>query len=187
MVKDNKAVSAYIITDAQIIDSNEIARVYTQSWKETYATVVSGLTKTAIDGACDHFLKPSTIATRRKNIKQSLQCPERYLYRVVKDSQGRIVGFLRASKNNRFNRLKSIYLLNEIKGRGIGHKLMLDFFAWIDQDKPSLLEVFSFNTHAINFYKKYGFVLSDLPAKLSKENLPYVVMIRACFGVSAVS
>lgn len=109
---------------------------------------------------------------------ESLKNPDIVLYRVVKNNNGDIVGFVHGSKNDNYNELDGVYLLDEVKGSGVGGKLMEEFLSWSDNTKPSHLDVFSFNDKAIGFYNKYGFVKTDKPTQLYKGRLPYIEMIR---------
>lgn len=166
-------------------DELAISYMHIQAWKETYIVPESGLTEAKADELLAHLLTNTDIRTQ--TIKNSLADPEQVLYRLVKNSSGAIVGFLHGSKDEQFNVLEAIYLLNEAKGKGIGSKCMEMFLAWADTNKPSQLEVFTFNTHAINFYSKYSFARTDRPTKIYKELLPYVEMVRPNkFNVSKV-
>jgi len=157
-------------------DEAAIASMHVQSWKETYITPESGLT----DEMVDEFLTPMmrNYDRRRKTIAEALANPELVLYRVVKNDKGEIVGFMHASKQDDLNKLEGIYLLNEVKGAGVGDELVSEFLAWADKTKPSQLQVFSFNHRAINFYNKYGFMKVDDSLKFYKDKLPYFDMIR---------
>ncbi len=157
-------------------DEMEIAPMHIQSWKETYVPQSPELTNEMVDEWLGHMLTDTSF--RRKTIEESIEHPERVLYRVVRSNAGSIVGFLHGSKSEEFNELEAIYLLNEAKGSGTGGKLMQEFLAWADKGKPSKLEVFAFNDSALDFYTKYGFVKTNKPPQLYKDVLPYVEMVR---------
>ena len=140
-------------------DELELAKAHIQAWKDAYIVPESELTAESIDAQLAHLL---TDTTYRKNIIiESLENPDVVLYRVVKNQNGEIVGFMHGSKHEAFTELDAIYLINEAKGSGIGAKLMEEFLKWADADKPCRLEVFSFNDKAIGFYLRYGFEKTD--------------------------
>jgi len=156
-------------------DEMELARMHIQAWKDAYVVPESGLTEEAIDKQLAHFLEDTTY--RKNTIIESLENPDSSLYRVVKNSDGDIVGFLHGSKHEDFTELDAIYLLNEAKGTGVGGKLMKEFLNWADKSKPCRLEVFSFNDSAIGFYVRYGFEKTDTELPLFR-GLPVTEMIR---------
>ncbi len=167
---------AFKIEEPKIGDVVALAQMHIKSWKETYITPESGLTEEMVDELLGHFLTNTDF--RKNTISESLENPERVLYRVVRNNKGEIVGFMHCSKSKEFNELEGIYLLDEIKGSGIGGKLMEEFLSWIDKNKPTRLEVFSFNDRAIGFYTKYGFIKTDKPAQMWKDILPFIEMVR---------
>ena len=156
-------------------DEKALAPVHIQAWKEAYIVPESGLTEEKIDELLAHLLTDTTY--RRGTIERALAEPEVVLYRVVKNVEGNIVGFLHGSKYEDYTELDAIYLLNEAKDSGTGSKLMGEFLSWSDRDKPCRLEVFSFNETAISFYNKFGFeITKSLP--LYKNILPVSEMVR---------
>lgn len=157
-------------------DEVGLAPMHIQSWKETYITPESGLTSEIVDEMIGHMLTDTDF--KKNTISESLENPDKVLYRVVRNSKEGIVGFMHGSKNDKSNELEGIYLLDEVKGSGVGGKLMKEFLAWTDKDKPSRLEVFSFNERALGYYAKYGFVKTDKPVQLYKDMLPFIEMIK---------
>lgn len=158
-------------------DEELLAPVHIQAWKDAYVVPESGLTEEKIDELLAHLLKNTEF--RKNTIAESLSNPDEVLYRVVKNQNGEIVGFLHGSKHETRTELDAIYLLNEGKGSGVGGKLMEVFLEWADKDKPCRLEVFTFNDTAIGFYIRYGFERTDTQLPLYKGLLPVTEMIRA--------
>jgi len=156
-------------------DEEELARMHIQAWKDAYIVPESGLTEESIDAQLSHFLTDTTY--RKNTITESLENPDRVLYRVVKNRKDEIVGFMHGSKHEDSTELDAIYLLNEAKGTGVGGKLMEEFLKWADADKPCRLEVFSFNDSSIGFYVRYGFEKTDKELPLFR-GLPVTEMIR---------
>jgi len=168
--------SSFKIEAPHIGDEVALAPMHIKSWKETYVTPESGLTEEMVDQMIGHMLVNTDF--RRNTITESLENPDKVLYRIVRNSKDEIVGFMHGHKDEEFNDFRAIYLLNEAKGFGIGGKLMEEFIDWADKNKPSHVEAFSFNDRAIGFYEKYGFVKTDKPEQLYKDKLPFIEMIR---------
>jgi ribosomal protein S18 acetylase RimI-like enzyme len=147
------------IEPPQIGDEFPLAKAHIQAWKDAYIVPESGLTEERIDMQLAHLLEDTTF--RRNTIIESLENPDVVLYRVVRNQNDEIVGFMHGTKHETFTELDAIYLLNEAKGAGVGSKLMEEFLKWADEDKPCRLEVFSFNDSAIGFYVRYGFEKTD--------------------------
>lgn len=168
--------STFKISMPKIGDEIDLALMHIQSWKETYVTKESGLTEEMVDEKLGHMLTNTDF--RRNTISEAIKNPDKVFYRVIRNNSNQIVGFMHGSKNEESNEIDGIYLLNEVKGSGVSGKLMEEFLNWIDKSKPIHLEVFSFNERAINFYKKYGFVKTDMPEQVWKDTLPFIEMIR---------
>lgn len=171
-----KKQPSFKIDFPKIGDEVDLAPMHIQSWKETYVNPESGLTEEMVDEKLGHMLTNTDF--RRNTISEAIKKPDEVLYRVVRNNNNQIVGFIHGSKHEEFNELDAIYLLNEVKGSGVSGKLMKEFLDWIDKSKPTRLEVFSCNERAINFYKKYGFVKTDKPVQIWKDTLPFIEMIR---------
>lgn len=166
----------YKIELPKIGDEVLLAPMHIQAWKESYVTPESGLTEEMVDELLAPML--SNTDFRKNTISESIANPEEVFYRIVRNDKDQIVGFIHGSKHEEFNELDAIYLLNTVKGSGMGGKLMEQFLAWIDKSKPSNLEVFSFNESALGFYINYGFVKTDKPVQMWKDKLPFVEMVR---------
>ncbi|MBY0310287.1 GNAT family N-acetyltransferase [Patescibacteria group bacterium] len=170
---------AFTIKVPQEGDEISLAPMHIQAWKETYIVPESGLTGESIDTMLAHLLADTTY--RKNVINESLTSPNVVLYRVVKNGAGEIVGFLHGTKNESYNELEAIYLLNEAKGSGVGGKLMEEFLNWADGDTPCRLEAFAFNDPAIGFYVRYGFKKTDTKLPPYK-GLSVIEMVRPVDG-----
>lgn len=156
-------------------DELALAPMHIKAWKETYVVPESGLTEEKVDELLQHLLTNTDF--RKNTINEALTNPDKVLYRVVKNNNGDVVGFLHGSKHEDYSELDAIYLLNEAKGSGVGGKLMEEFLAWADKDKPSRLEAFTFNSSAIGFYSRYGFQKTDSEMPLFR-GMPVIEMVR---------
>ena len=160
----------------QLGDEVAIGPMHVQAWKESYVTKESGITEEDVDALIGHFATQTEF--RKGTLVEALANPAKVLYRVIKNSEGKVVGFFHCEKTESTNEVEGIYLLDEAKGAGIGTKLMNEFLQWSDKSKPTHLEVFSFNRSAIDFYKKLGFVEVEGSTKLYKDRLPFIEMVR---------
>jgi ribosomal protein S18 acetylase RimI-like enzyme len=176
MKSGNKKESLFKIELPKEGDEINLASMHIQAWKESYVNSETGLTENKVDEMMGHMLVNTDY--RRKSINDALTDPNNFLYRVVTDEEGTIVGFLHASKHEDHNELDAIYLLNEVKGTGIGGKLMEEFLSWADKDKFCHLKVLASNELALGFYHKYGFNKTDAEIELYKDILPVIEMIR---------
>lgn len=76
---------------------------------------------------------------------------------IAKDEE-KIVGYYFVEKTENKNRINSLYVLPQYQGQGIGKQLLLQALQWLENNKPTVLEVASYNAKAIVFYKSFGFV-----------------------------
>ena len=166
---------AFKIELPKVEDELELATAHIQAWKDAYIVPESGLTAESIDAQLSHLLTDTTY--RKNTIIESLENPDVVLYRVVRNQNDEIVGFMHGTKHEAFTELDAIYLINEAKGSGTGGKLMEEFLKWADADKPCRLEVFSFNDSSIGFYMRYGFEKTDREMPLFR-GMPVTEMIR---------
>lgn len=81
--------------------------------------------------------------------------------------------------------IDAMYVVKELEGKGQGKKLMQKALEWLGTDGDIRLEVVSYNTHAINFYKRFGFqettnpVIKNKRTQLpSEKKIPRIVMIK---------
>jgi ribosomal protein S18 acetylase RimI-like enzyme len=80
---------------------------------------------------------------------------------------GKVVGFCFVTKNEERNQLSAIYILPEFQGKGLGKSLWESASSFIDTSKDTFVDVVTYNTQAIEFYKKLGFV--DTGRRWSEE------------------
>ncbi|MBA3732980.1 GNAT family N-acetyltransferase [Patescibacteria group bacterium] len=168
----------FLITEPKDGDEVAIGPMHIQSWIETYLPQNKEMTEEFIKKQISFVANESGNKFRKETFKEAQEHPDKVLYRVVKNTEGVVVGFFHCTKDENFNEIEGIYLLEEAKGHGIGKKLMEDFLNWMDNNKPSRLEVFGTNERAISFYSKYGFKKFDKEVRLYKDKFPIIEMIR---------
>lgn len=158
-------------------DAQGIGDVHAKTWLATYPNEEYGITLTDIEAK---IASRSPVESWRKTIEGKNET--RRLW--VAKEQEKIVGFLFAKKGDDENAIQAIYVLPECQGMGVGQKLINTALEWLGQDKSISLGVVKYNTQAISFYKKLGFVEDgDVPpspaAKLpSGKEMPEIRMVR---------
>lgn len=78
--------------------------------------------------------------------------------RWVAKNENQIVGFCVAGKEKGGNRIYAIYVLPDFQGAGRGKELLQKSLNWLGGEKDVYVNVASYNTKAIKFYKRFGFV-----------------------------
>ena len=159
-------------------DAALIGPMHVQSWLESYLKLDEGITVEVLKDLVSFVDTDEGTQFRNNVFKEQAAKPDEVLYRVVKDKNGKVVSFMHGKKEDDKNILDGIYLLNEVKGEGVAHRLVEEFLGWIDKEKPTYLEVISYNERAISFYKKYGFEITDKAVPDFKDKLPVLEMVR---------
>lgn len=95
-----------------------------------------------------------------------------------------IIGWCVVSKKDERNEVNALYVLPEYHGKGVAHSLLATALQWLDHGKATWLEVVSYNSRAIRFYQKFGFILGEpVPNQRSPfpsgRNMPSREMIRS--------
>lgn len=137
-------------------DEEELARVHLQTWQEAYRGLIS---QTYLDGLSNE------LEERTRMWQNALSNPKRWAW--VATVSNRIVGFIlfgppRDQNREGFVELGAIYLLQEMKGKGIGFKLLSTGFeamktkgfekgyCWVLEKNPT-----------ISFYERTGAKFSN--------------------------
>ncbi|MGG1634473.1 N-acetyltransferase family protein [Paenibacillus sp. NRS-1760] len=138
------------IRKACLEDAESIAKVHVDSWKSTYKNIVS-----------DEFLKNLSYDQRKNLWNRNISDKENYTF-VAVNNEGEVVGFADCGKresNNIDNSgdLKSIYLLEEYQGKGVGKQLFKQLFLQFEElgYNRVFVEVLEDNKTRY-FYEYYG-------------------------------
>ncbi|WP_339205651.1 GNAT family N-acetyltransferase [Paenibacillus sp. FSL K6-3182] len=138
------------IRKACLEDAEGIAKVHVDSWKSTYKNIVS-----------DEFLKNLSYDQRKNLWNRNISDKENYTF-VAVNNEGEVVGFADCGKresNNIDNSgdLKSIYLLEEYQGKGVGKQLFKQLFLQFEElgYNRVFVEVLEDNKTRY-FYEYYG-------------------------------
>lgn len=165
-----------IIADAKPEDAVGIRMVQKETWLCTYPNPDIGITRNDVEAKIDDMQKAGA-----QELAQRIKENPNYHAFVSKDKD-KVVGFVSVSKQEKENEIKALYVLSNYQGRGIGGKLMNKGLEWLGKNKDISLTVVTYNTKAINFYKKFGFVedgevKEDIALLPSGTRMPEIRMV----------
>jgi len=147
------------ITEASLNDVVAISEVQKEVWLSTFPNKEFGITKE--DVLSEDFFSEEKMEKRREIIND----PNSNTKFWVAKYKDKVIGYACARKLDGYNKIRSIYILSDFQGQGIGHQLMKIMFAWFDMKKPVKLTVAIYSLKAIAFYEKLGFVRGKRLAK----------------------
>ena len=134
-------------------DALGITTVLYKTWLDTYPNEKIGITKEDVEESYkDHFTE-ERVKKQQENIANA---PANQL-RLVAKSGDQIVGVSTMIRNEDNNQLRTIYVLPEFQGRGIGQMLWKEAQKFCDSTKNTIVQVATYNKNAISFYEKLGF------------------------------
>lgn len=145
-------IDNFRIEDAKPEDVEAMRSIVRDAWVALYPNEKYGVT--AEDILAIDWYKPEGIERSKKNIIENLDTMRTW---VLKDSENKIVGFCKVEKFAHYGEVDSMYVIPEHKGKGLGKKLMDKAFEWLGSEQDIILKVVSYNSRAIEFYKKMGF------------------------------
>lgn len=155
-----------------------IGSVLKKAWLDAYLNPEAGITEKLIDNLIGSTPLKEEDDFKKDPIPEVFTQQNSIFYRVVRNSHDEIVGFIHCIKDESFNEIGGLNLINEAKGFGVGTTLVEQFLVWADKEKPCRLEVFTFNDKAIRFYTKFGFCKTEKKVQPFEGSLPLVEMIR---------
>lgn len=158
-------------------DIPTVEQVRYKVWRSSYpALAPDHLTAEDVDRV---FADPTSAIARGE---QAIDDPDRDI-RVAR-SDGRIIGFSVAGKyGDTEGVLKSLYVLDEYQGNGIGRELLRSALQWLEPAKRQIsLEVVEGNEGAISLYGSFGFrITRKFPQETPEPPLkwiPHLEMVR---------
>jgi GNAT superfamily N-acetyltransferase len=176
----NKQEGIFNIEDARPEDVEALRAIVRDAWLELYPNETHGITREDISTI--DFFKPFALEKRRKDIIENLDTAHTW---VLRSEQNEVVGFCKAIKFNNFVEINGMYIIKELKGKGLGKKLIAKAFDWTGPDLDVRLKVVAYNVNAIEFYKKCGFketpdkiLLSDGTEIPNGKEIPRIEMVR---------
>ncbi len=169
------------IKEAAVEDVQSISEVQKETWLSTYPNAEFGITREDI--LSEDFFDKERIESRTKTISDPTSKSK---FWVVKNGN-KVVGYCRAEKTDAWNKIRSIYILPEFQGQGIGNQLMEKMFEFLGTTKPIKLTVAIYNDKAISFYERLGFKRGNRLDKnpeghfVSGREIPEMEMIKDFF------
>jgi ribosomal protein S18 acetylase RimI-like enzyme len=145
--------------------AEEINTLFTETWLATYPNEAAGISRDDVEDLVSKWSSLDGVARRRNFYKDLPTKPDIYNRIAVVDEK--VVGFCGGFENDERVHLKSLYILPGYQRRGIGRALFSDFEVWANKEKKITVHVVNYNTNAIRFYEKCGFL--DTGKRFSEE------------------
>lgn len=142
------------ILDSVPEDAEGTINVYYKTWLDTYPNEKLDITREDIENSYKDAFSPGEI----KKLKDKIEHLDKNTRRLVAKNGDKIVGVATAVIKEDNNELRTIYVLPEYQGRGIGKKLWMETKKFFDPTKDIVVNVVTYNQNTIEFYKKLGFV-----------------------------
>ncbi|MGM0482899.1 MAG: GNAT family N-acetyltransferase [Patescibacteria group bacterium] len=134
-------------------DARGITEVFYRAWLNTYPNEEHGITVDDVEDKFKDSFTEEAIVKREEAIRNVKDNEKRF---TLKDGE-RVVGAIQVVIKSDRNVLGAIYILPEYQRTGLGLLLWEEAKKNLDPKKRTTVEVASYNTKAINFYKKLGF------------------------------
>ena len=134
-------------------DVRGMQEVLYRTWLATYPDEKTGIT---VDDIEDRY----TNAFTEESLKGGADIvanPRKGETRLVAKEGDRVVGVCLVIEREDANQLQAIYVLPEYQRRGVGRLLYEEAQKVFDPKKDTIVQVATYNTNAIEFYKRLGF------------------------------
>lgn len=155
------------LEDAKPEDVEAMRTIVRDAWVELYPDKESGIT--AEDLLAIDWYNREVMEKQKREIVENLDVTHTW---VLKDSENKIVGFCKAEKLKDFGEIDAMYVIPELKGKGLGKKLIDKASEWLGSEQNIILKVVKYNTRAITFYKKFGFQATGKDVSYRGTKLP---------------
>lgn len=160
---------------------HEVQRI---TWLKTYPSSKEGITTEDI---IRKFNIDKTSEGKKKIEERKKKYEDKNSGIWVAEANGNIVGFCMAIREGKHNRVGAIYVLPTYQSKGLGKQLIEKALTWLGDKKDIFINVAKYNRQAINFYNKFGFVVTgkegalDSAAKLpSGKFIPEIELVKIC-------
>jgi ribosomal protein S18 acetylase RimI-like enzyme len=145
-------------------DAEGIQTVYFETWLDTYPNAEAGITREDIEHMFMDVFTEETLQKRRETLANAPE--DGKLFLIAKD-RNTVVGLCGVTIQEEFNKLGIIYVLTGYQRKGIGKKLWEAIISFLDKEKDTIVRVATYNSKAISFYEKLGFI--DTGKRMSDE------------------
>ncbi len=147
----------------KIEDAEAIQTVFYKSWLDTYPNEEVGITVDDVE----HWYKDAWEEKLNKLQSRINNPSENQSFFIAKEGN-EVVGVCRIVKHLDKNQLQAIYVLPEYQRKGVGKMLWDRALEMFDPTKDIIVQVATYNTKAIGFYKKLDF--TDTGKRFSDEH-----------------
>jgi GNAT superfamily N-acetyltransferase len=155
-----------VIRSAELDDAQAIARCHIAAWRDTYRPIIA-------DEYLDNLSLDDHVAKWTKNLQQ----PGCHTFVAEHDQRG-FVGFIhggqeRTRRTDFQGEIYAIYILKEIRGRGIGRKMFQRIAGALVQDQITTLIVWALEGNECRAaYASWGGVeIERGPIKIGQQDL----------------
>jgi ribosomal protein S18 acetylase RimI-like enzyme len=142
------------ILDAVPNDALGITNVFYKAWLATYPNKEKGITVEDIEDS----YKDDFSAEKIEELKELIRNVPKNKKRLVAKIGDLVVGACTVIRNENHNHLRTLYVLPEFQGKGIGTMLWNTAQEFLDPTKDTIVQVADYTEQAIRFYEKLGFV-----------------------------
>ncbi len=150
----NKQSQGIYIRDVQPEDAEGVINVLHKTWLDTYPNEELGISREDIEDSYKDSFTEEALGKQRKKFEHIPKNEKR----VVAKYGDMIVGVATMVRNENNNEFRTIYVLPEYQGRGVGKMLWEEVKDFCDPSKDTIVDVADYTTKTIEFYKKLGFV-----------------------------
>lgn len=145
-----------------------------QSWLDTYVNDEYKVTREWIEERNKGQMSEEVKARRLERLTNS-----KYAGWVALDNDGKVIGVTTLYIDDEGHQhVGSLYVQKYWHGKGVAGQLMQMVMGWLDDTKPIVLSVVSYNERAKAFYRKWGFEELSNSVSLFDDRIPEVKMVR---------
>jgi len=171
-------MSDYRITLPEIEDSEGIIEMHVQSWLDVYPNDEHGIPRDRIKEIVKRFTNDDGHKKRQSYIEEAHTNID-YFFRVAKDIDDKIVGFIDVRRGDEANELGGLYLDKSVYGTGLAQQLTDAAMDWLGNNRDIRLTVVAYNNRAQAFYRKIGFEPVPGSERIKDSTgIPIIEMIR---------